>query len=169
MDSYGSNILGSSKVLLDQSTRRSGESNIGSFLADAMVDHVSLLEDSFYVDSFNYYCYFQYVRFAEEGSWTYAAIAIINSGCIRTSILPGSKALLLIVYVLNIVIFFFVDITINDLVTAQPFENTIDVGELSGRIIKEFLEYSVTPSVIRRYQFHEFLQVSGKSKTRRFT
>lgn len=42
VDEYGNTILGSSKVLLDRSTRRSGESNIGSFLTDAMVNYVRM-------------------------------------------------------------------------------------------------------------------------------
>lgn len=42
VDAFGNTILGSSLVLLDQSTRRSGESNIGSFFTDAMVDYVSV-------------------------------------------------------------------------------------------------------------------------------
>ncbi|GLV36711.1 uncharacterized protein CBL_02454 [Carabus blaptoides fortunei] len=107
VDMYGNTVLGYSQVFLNRSTRRTGESNIGSFFADAMVDY--------YVDK------------ANAGSWTYVSIAIINSGALRTSLFPGN-------------------ITVYDLVAAQPFGNTLDCGELTGQNIKDILEYSVTPS-----------------------
>lgn len=37
---FGNTVLGYSQVFLNRSTRRTGESNIGSFFTDAMVDYV---------------------------------------------------------------------------------------------------------------------------------
>lgn len=55
------------------------------------------------------------------------------------------------------------EITFNDLATAIPFENTIDVGELKGKYIKEFLERSTEPFNNQRIKLDlNLLQMSGK-------
>lgn len=50
--------------------------------------------------------------------WTYAAVACMNPGGIRTSIEES-------------------DITYGDLLMVQPFENTWDTVELTGESIKK--------------------------------
>lgn len=48
------------------------------------------------------------------------------------------------------------------MMTCAPFQATIDTGELSGTVLKETLEFSVTKTVLRaNYDFWQFLQVSG--------
>lgn len=106
-------IIGSTKVFLDNSNRscQKGECNIGRMIADAFVE--------------------EYVNTAPEGAWTRAAIGIINSGGIRTSIeetRPGGS------------------ITYGDLKAANPFSNTIDIIELQGKHLLEVLELSVSRS-----------------------
>jgi 2',3'-cyclic-nucleotide 2'-phosphodiesterase (5'-nucleotidase family) len=55
------------------------------------------------------------------------------------------------------------DITYNDMVTAQPFGNTFDVGEIEGQYIKEMFEVTMTPySYGRAYADVNLLQLSGK-------
>lgn len=54
------------------------------------------------------------------------------------------------------------DITFNDLLTAQPFENTIDVGEIEGKYIREALEFGCHDFVNGRSKLYtSLLQVSG--------
>lgn len=63
----------------------------------------------------------------------------------------------------------FIEITYNDLATAQPFANTIDYGELQGKYIKEFMETAATPYSSKRvYADVNLLQVSGKITFKRF-
>ncbi|KAJ8967992.1 hypothetical protein NQ314_002526 [Rhamnusium bicolor] len=123
VDSQGSVILGSSLVTLDRSKCSYAECTLGSFVTDAMV--------------------YAWSDEAEEGSWTYAAIAFMNSGGLRTDIQIGN-------------------ITFSDMVTAQPFENTLDAAELQGKYIKELLEYNTHPySYGREYSSLKLMQFSG--------
>lgn len=58
---------------------------------------------------------FQWVDEAEsDEDWTYAAIACHNSGGFRASIQAN------------------INITVSDLIAAQPFENTYDVVDVKG-------------------------------------
>ncbi|XP_066247958.1 apyrase isoform X2 [Euwallacea similis] len=66
---------------------------------------------------------FGYSQNAQNNSWTNAAIAIINAGGLRTDIEIGN-------------------ITYGDMVSSQPFSNTVDLGQLQGKYIKELLEQS---------------------------
>lgn len=71
----------------------------------------------------------EYVETREPGSWTRAAIGFINSGGIRASItgtIPDGN------------------ITFADLITSQPFSNTVDIIELQGKHLLEVLEFSVS-------------------------
>lgn len=61
----------------------------------------------------------QYVEKAEDKTvWTYAAVGVLNPGGVRASIDSTNE-----------------DITLADLMMAQPFENTWDVLELNGSCI----------------------------------
>ncbi|XP_044739289.1 apyrase isoform X2 [Chrysoperla carnea] len=124
VDQVGKQVLGETKVLLKQTDCSFGDCNIGNFIAEAMVD--------------------AWVDKAEEDEWTYAPIAILNTGGIRTGIEKGN-------------------ITYADLLVAQPFENFIDAIELRGDHLLEVFEYSAatiwkTGSV---YGFSKMLQTSG--------
>lgn len=85
-----------------------------------------------------------------------------NTGSLRASIEIGGKfnkkfnVFIIIVYSISLVI------TFNDLVTAQPFENTFDIGELQGKYIEEFLEFATTSFYNYRERFDiNLLQISG--------
>ncbi|KAF2903611.1 hypothetical protein ILUMI_02575 [Ignelater luminosus] len=123
VDDFGKEVLGKTKVLLDQRSCRTSECNLGDFVADSMV--------------------YAHLDTDEEDAWTSAAIAITNAGSLRASIEIG-------------------DITFNDLVTTQPFENTFDIGELQGKYIEEFLEFATTSFYNYRERFDiNLLQISG--------
>ncbi|KAJ8983904.1 hypothetical protein NQ317_006708 [Molorchus minor] len=86
---------------------------------------------------------YSWIDDAEEGAWTYAAIGVTNAGGLRTDIQAG-------------------DISYADMVTAQPFENTFDVGEMEGRYIREMLEVNTVPYSNRRvYTSLNLMQFSG--------
>lgn len=116
IDAEGSHVIGSTKVFLDASNGacRKGECNIGNVIADAFVD--------------------EYVKYAQPGFWTGAAIGLLNSGGIRSSISETGAA---------------GNITYAELLTAQPFSNTVDIIELQGKHLLETLEFSVSRSYSR--------------------
>ncbi|XP_060524614.1 apyrase-like [Cylas formicarius] len=123
VEAEGSRVLGSSIVLLQKTGCYYKECTLGNFLADALV--------------------FQYTDRADATSWTYAAIALVNAGGIRTDIPVGN-------------------ITYNDISIAQPFANTVDVGELEGRYLKELMEQCTEAySNQRSYSDISLIQVSG--------
>ncbi|KAG5884885.1 hypothetical protein JTB14_025049 [Gonioctena quinquepunctata] len=123
VDTRGDVVLGSTLVTLSNTGCYYQECTLGNFLADAMV--------------------YEYTKSAPKGSWTQAAIAIMNAGGLRTSINIGN-------------------ITYNDLVTSQPFANTFDIGEIEGKYIKELLEYVAKFYYFGRvYSSLNLLQVSG--------
>jgi 5'-nucleotidase len=123
VDELGDKIVGKTLVTLDQTMCRHSECLLGDFVADAMV--------------------YSYAEVAEESSWTYAALAVVNAGGLRTTIETG-------------------DITYNDMITAQPFGSTFDVGEIEGKYLKEMFEFTMTPyNYGRAYVDINLLQVSG--------
>ncbi|XP_058825829.1 apyrase-like [Topomyia yanbarensis] len=88
----------------------------------------------FVADAFvDYYVH----RRENPDEWTYASIGITNDGGIRTSLQSGP-------------------LTYDDIVTAVPYENTIDTFDLEGRYLWEALEYSAS-----RHSSADVLQVSG--------
>lgn len=91
MEEAGNVILGTSNVLLDSSCRYA-ECNFGNFITDAMVAHVSRVI-RILIKILMSKLLFQFARYPipAEGTWTPAAIAIINAGGIRSSIDAGSK------------------------------------------------------------------------------
>ncbi|XP_050297188.1 apyrase [Anthonomus grandis grandis] len=96
---------------------------------------------NFVTDAFVFY--YTQNRQQSNNSWTRAPIAIINAGGLRTDIEIGN-------------------ITYNDLVTAQPFSNTVDYGVLQGKYIKELLEQSAGNFNNERISSElKLLQVSG--------
>lgn len=116
-------IVGYTRVDLDGSCRRK-ECNLGNFIADSMVDWNAL-------------------KYGGEG-WTDAAIAFIQGGGVRTSIIKEGNG----------------TITKEDIQTVMPFESKVYVIEITGEILLQALEHSV-----HRYThgeaYGEFLQYSG--------
>ncbi|KAF7284751.1 hypothetical protein GWI33_021620 [Rhynchophorus ferrugineus] len=86
---------------------------------------------------------YAYAQSAPAGAWTKAAIAFINAGGLRDSIEIGN-------------------ITYSDVLTAQPFSNTVDFGQLQGKYIKEVLEQTTEQYQTQRVTSDlKLLQVSG--------
>ncbi|XP_059478918.1 apyrase-like isoform X2 [Neocloeon triangulifer] len=90
----------------------------------------------------------EYTELINDDAWTTVAIAIMNPGGIRAPM--GESA----------------NVTFNDLITAQPFQNTIDTVELQGKDIVELMELAASPPLnkIRAKDFADgagCFQVSG--------
>ncbi|KAK0175757.1 hypothetical protein PV327_009483 [Microctonus hyperodae] len=102
--------VGSTKVLLDGDSKhcRMGECNLGNLITDAMIDY-------------------NVRKYTSKNGWTDAAIAMHNSGSIRTSIArsPEDK------------------ITMSDILAVLPFRSEVIKIDLSGRVILQMLEHSV--------------------------
>lgn len=61
---------------------------------------------------------------------------------------------------------FFLDITYSDLETAQPFGNTINLGDIRGQYLQEMFESTVQENYTGQGLPSMFLvQLSGKSKS----
>lgn len=113
-------IIGESRVFLN-GTCKFGECNLGNMLTDAMVHG--------------------YVRRYRGPHWTDTALAVFNSGGIRTSGPTGN-------------------VSTSDLMMIVPFDEDIVALTLSGHEVLRMLEHSV-----HRYSYAirrgEFLQMSG--------
>uniref|UniRef100_A0A8D8VZ06 apyrase n=1 Tax=Cacopsylla melanoneura TaxID=428564 RepID=A0A8D8VZ06_9HEMI len=110
VDKVGKDVKGSSVVLLDASQGACylGECNMGAMLLQAMIQEEINLR----------------VRLDKATLWTYASVAIINSGGIRNSIPEGN-------------------ITYEDILDVIPFEETYSTCELVGEALGWVLERSV--------------------------
>lgn len=67
---------------------------------------------------------------------------------------------------------YFLDITYSDLITAQPFGNTVDIGDIQGKYLKEMFEHTTKEyNVGRTYSSLSLIQLSGESvlHLRKFT
>nr|CAD7440908.1 unnamed protein product [Timema bartmani] len=105
VEKLGSMPIGSTRVRLSRPCSL-GECSLGNMITDAMVE--------------------EYVALAPENAWTYAAIAMMNSGGIRAEISELNDGVILF----------------NDLATAQPFQNTVDTLELEGHVLLQVIELS---------------------------
>ena len=112
--------IGEIKSILYRNDCAFGECNIGNFMTDACVDYVTTQQD-----------------YQVDDGWTYATIAILHAGGIRTSLPEG------------LVIF-------DDLFTTLPFAFTVDSFELRGDDILKMLQFSANA-----YRYYNFLQFSG--------
>lgn len=55
------------------------------------------------------------------------------------------------------------DLTYADLVTAQPFGNTVDIGDIQGKYLKELFEFTTKEyNAGRLYSSLNLIQLSGK-------
>ncbi|KAL3266931.1 hypothetical protein HHI36_011081 [Cryptolaemus montrouzieri] len=119
----GDSIIGSSLVRLERDDCRMGECLLGNFVTDAMV--------------------YEYIEKSPTKYWTKAAISLMNTGSLRTTIEKGN-------------------ISYNDLITAQPFGNDLYFGEVSGKDLYDIFEFSATPYFFGRTFINiNILQVSG--------
>ncbi|XP_032670459.1 protein 5NUC-like [Odontomachus brunneus] len=102
--------IGKTRVLLDGDSKncRRKECNLGNLICDSIIDYYAT----------------QYL--AKKG-WTNAAIAIQNSGSIRTSITRARGDM----------------INRGDIISVLPFGNVIQVATMTGEKILEMLEWSV--------------------------
>nr|CAD7201880.1 unnamed protein product [Timema douglasi] len=105
VEQLGSMPIGRTRVRLSRPCSL-GECSLGNMITDAMVE--------------------EYVALAPENAWTYAAIAMMNSGGIRAEISELNDGVILF----------------NDLATAQPFQNTVDTLELEGHVLLQVIELS---------------------------
>ncbi|CRL07277.1 CLUMA_CG020256, isoform A [Clunio marinus] len=121
VDVVANREVGEIKTTLYQKDCAFGECNVGSFVTDAFVNY--------FIDHPDYQ--------ENDGSWTYATIAITNAGGIRTTLSSGV-------------------VSYDDLFTSLPFQNTIDTFELQGKHLLEALEFSAAA-----YRYYNFLQFSG--------
>lgn len=131
VEEYETSVIGRSKVVLQASNCRRSECNMGNMLADAMVHTRASL-----------------YTVAENNHWTDAALAIIQGGGVRGTIdtvSDGGSG----------------DITMGELDTVLPFRNKLMVVQVSGKLLKEMLEFSVANMKDTKLGTAAFPQVSG--------
>ncbi|XP_059478931.1 apyrase-like [Neocloeon triangulifer] len=85
----------------------------------------------------------EYTELNDDDGWTFAAIAIMNPGGLRAPM--GESP----------------NITVNDLYTCQPFQNTIDTIELQGKDIVELMELAASPPAYYRRHVPRFAEGRG--------
>ncbi|XP_043482666.1 protein 5NUC-like [Leptopilina heterotoma] len=125
-------VVGRTKVLLDGDFKvcRRKECSMGNFIADAMIDYNSK-------------------QFAHKDGWSDTAIALFNSGSIRSSITRDNED----------------KITRADVLQVLPFGNMLMKSSMTGSDILEVLEFSVrdlTPNPNDTSNLNGgFLQFSG--------
>nr|ACE75395.1 5' nucleotidase, putative [Glyptapanteles indiensis] len=102
--------VGYSKVLLDGNDKncRRRECNLGNVVVDAMIEYNAQ-------------------EYTSQDGWTDAAVAIHNSGSVRTSINKSPDT----------------PITVSDIIAVLPFNNAVGKVHLTGKVIINMLEHSV--------------------------
>ncbi|XP_042861628.1 LOW QUALITY PROTEIN: 5'-nucleotidase-like [Penaeus japonicus] len=86
-------------------------------------------------------------KYPDDERWARTALAVLNGGGIRASVDERASN---------------GTITMEDILTVAPFQNTIDIVELRGQHVKEMFEYSVQNyDSTGQNLFGGFLQVSG--------
>lgn len=122
--------IGKTRVLLDGDSKscRREECNLGNLITDAMIDYYA--QD-----------------FISPDGWTDTAIAVQNSGSIRTSITRANDD----------------TVTMGDILSVLPFHNTIVKVAMTGQQILSMLEWSVYRLDVKSTaNLHgAFLQFSG--------
>ncbi|XP_050489255.1 protein 5NUC-like isoform X1 [Bombus huntii] len=130
IDNISLKILGKTQVLLEGDSKvcRLRECNLGNLITDSMIDY-------------------NVGEYADQSSWTDAAIAIHNSGSIRSSITRGNED----------------KVTMGDVLNVLPFHNTILKASMTGELLLSVLEWSVynLDKDNTANLFGAFLQVSG--------
>ncbi|XP_046630532.1 protein 5NUC-like isoform X1 [Neodiprion virginianus] len=132
VDNLGINYVGSSRVLLngDRKTCRRQECNIGNLITDALVDY-------------------NMRQYRGAHGWTDAAIAVLNTGVIRSSIPAKSQ------------------ITEADVLSVLPYRNVPITVLMTGEVLRSMLEWSVSSVTndLNQDDSGAFLQFSGLQVT----
>lgn len=131
VEAYETSVIGTSKVILQASNCRKSECNMGNMIADGMVHTRASLYEV-----------------TGNEHWTDAAIALMQGGGVRGTIDTVSNGGT-------------GDITMGELDTVLPFRNKLMVVEISGKVLKDVLEFSVSNYVDKELGVAAFLQVSG--------
>lgn len=110
VDNISLSIVGKTRVLLEGDSKvcRRRECNLGNLITDAMIDYNA-------------------GEYANENSWTDAAIAFQHGGGIRNSITKANED----------------KVTMGDVLSVLPFQNTIVKVSMTGEMILSVLEWSV--------------------------
>lgn len=131
IDDLERQVVGKTRVLLDGDSKkcRRQECNMGNFICDAIID--------FYAE-----------EYLNNDGWTDAAIAVQNSGSIRTSITRNRND----------------QVTRGDIISVLPFGNVVVKASMTGEQLLSMLEWSVhnlNDSTSTGNLFGAFLQYSG--------
>ncbi|OAD55321.1 Protein 5NUC [Eufriesea mexicana] len=130
IDNISLSIVGKTRVLLEGDSKicRRKECNLGNLITDAMIDYNA-------------------GEYANENSWTDAAIAFQNGGSIRSSITRANED----------------KVTMEDVLSVLPFQNTIVKVSMTGEMILSVLEWSVYNLDMNHTDnlFGAFVQFSG--------
>lgn len=143
----GQRTIGHSAVTLKRRQCFQAECPLGNYLANATADY-----------------YRRFIK-AANNLWTSASIVLFNVGSFRVDLNAGSRYRLLS-GIYNFIIkklHYFTDITIADLRTILPNDNTMDYAELRGSALLEVLEHAV--SLIRtgeEFMAKYMIQFAGK-------
>ncbi|KAM0735335.1 Protein 5NUC [Formica fusca] len=135
IDDLERKVIGQTRVLIDGDSKncRRQECNMGNLICDAILDY--------------------YAReYLNEDRWTDAAIAIVNSGSIRTSITRARND----------------QVTRKDIISVLPFGNVVVKASVTGKQILSMLEWSVhnlDNLTSTGNLFGAFLQYSGLQVT----
>lgn len=149
----GNTKVGTLRVPLLKTDCNFAECNLGNLFADSYVHHYATAEST------------------AMGTWTPASIAIVLTGGLRATISKGRT------YDVNLFAFEFPNnivktfaaITYSDLITAMPFENSVDTVDLSGSVLKDVLEYSVSASWSPKKFIGKYMcQVAGNYQKKKF-
>ncbi|KAE8736692.1 hypothetical protein FOCC_FOCC017853 [Frankliniella occidentalis] len=163
--------IGRTTVLLDGSSCRRQECNLGNLIADAFVysastPHVSIRGKLLFVllccshlmtfmtlmmtsrDPLTFMTPQRAVNVRSEKGWTDAAIALVNGGSIRESIDASSVG---------------GTITLKDVMEVMPFDNLEVLLRIRGTVLLQALEHGVSEYVPGQAWKGAFLQLSGSS------
>ncbi|XP_020284109.1 protein 5NUC-like [Pseudomyrmex gracilis] len=131
IDDLEHEVVGKTRVFLDGDSKncRRRECNMGNLICDALIDH--------YV-----------VENLSENGWTDVAIAVQNSGSIRSSITRARND----------------EVTRSDIISVLPFGNVVVKASMTGEQILSMLEWSVhnlNDTTSTGNLFGAYLQYSG--------
>ncbi|XP_076655234.1 protein 5NUC [Halictus rubicundus] len=130
IDNVSQTVVGKTHVLLqgDSKVCRRVECNLGNLISDSMIDYNAR-------------------EYGSKDGWTDAAIALQNSGTIRTSISRDNDD----------------KVTMGNVLSVLPFQNPILKVKMTGKVLLSALEWSVYNLEVNTTTnlFGAFLQVSG--------
>ncbi|XP_043261264.1 protein 5NUC-like isoform X1 [Colletes gigas] len=134
IDNVSLTVVGKTRVLLEGDSKvcRRMECNLGNLITDAMIEYNA-------------------GEYASKDSWTDAAVAIQNSGSIRTSISRANDD----------------KVTMGDILSVLPFNNIIMKVQMTGEQMLSVLEWSVQNLEMNTTSnlFGAFIQFSGLQVT----